>query len=384
MQIKNPRKILIYAKELDGGTERFIENINSLIKHSPHQTSEVVVNKTSDRQRVKVTLIGFKTDGYPVAIKSLFTFMNFFCLLSYVIRFSPDIIFSIELHANILSLLVKMIYKKPYLIISTHTNLDYQISTNQSNFISYLLKKSIVYLYNKADAHFTPSLELKNFLVKKYHLFGGKFKVIPYPTNIKQIKKYSKEAIVNSKIRTELKNKKLLKIVTMGRFEKQKSFENEIIALSLISKKIKNIKLYLIGDGALRKQYVETIRRLNLKKYVTLIHWQRNPYKFMKYANVFVLTSKFEGFPHVLIEALSLNIPVISSDVDFGPREILENGEYGILLDDNSPEEIARRIIHLLSKKHLYRKYKYKSKTRALFFKDEHIDKAYEGLLLIQ
>lgn len=380
---KKHKKILIYAKELDGGTERFVENLSNLINESSNQTSEVIVNKTNNRQHIKVKKVGFRTDGHFVVVKCLFTIINFFHLLYYVIKSSPDVIFSIEAYANTLSLLLKRIYKKPYLIISTHTNLDYQINTNQSRLFSSILKKVISNLYNNTGAHYTPSAELKNFLVKNYLLLDNKFQVIPYPSITNQIKKYSRRAISNKKIRAELSLKGTIKIISIGRFEKQKLFEHLLEAMSIISKNIKNIKLYLIGDGTMRKQYVEIIKKLNLKEYVSLINWQKNPFKYMKYANVFILISNFEGFPHVLLEALSLDIPIISSDVDFGPREILGYGRYGILLKNNTPEEIAKQVVRLLKNKRFYENYKSKSKQRALIYGSRQIREKYKGLLLI-
>ncbi len=84
------------------------------------------------------------------------------------------------------------------------------------------------------------------------------------------------------------------------------------------------------------------ISDLNIGNRVWLPGHQENPYKFMAKADLFVLSSLWEGCPNVLIEAMALGIPVVSTDCPSGPREILNSGEYGMLVPPGDPEELKK------------------------------------------
>jgi glycosyltransferase involved in cell wall biosynthesis len=83
--------------------------------------------------------------------------------------------------------------------------------------------------------------------------------------------------------------------------------------------------------------------------------WQDNPFKFMKRASLFVLSSDYEGFPNALIEAMAVGCPVISTDCISGPAEVLKGGEYGVLVPPNDENAMARAIVRLLRNEGLRR-----------------------------
>ena len=76
--------------------------------------------------------------------------------------------------------------------------------------------------------------------------------------------------------------------------------------------------------------------------------YQENPYSYMKRASLFVLSSSWEGLPNVLIEAMATGTPVVSTDCPSGPREILMDGKYGLLVPVDSPAELGRAILRTL------------------------------------
>ena len=77
---------------------------------------------------------------------------------------------------------------------------------------------------------------------------------------------------------------------------------------------------------------------------VKIINWQKNPYKYLKSADLLVLTSKYEGLPNILLEAVSLKKNIISTDCPTGPREILSNGKYGDLFRVGNYNQLAKKI----------------------------------------
>ena len=136
-------------------------------------------------------------------------------------------------------------------------------------------------------------------------------------------------------------------IVHVGRLAQSKRHDRVLRSYAL--SKIKPA-LYIVGDGEMRQSIEKEIKNLGLKEHVKLCGFQSNPYPIIKNAKLLVLSSDYEGLPTVLIEALSLGIPVVSTDCPSGPREILGElmEESLIALDDDNAfsEAIKRNIEH--------------------------------------
>ncbi|MDC3125924.1 glycosyltransferase, partial [Candidatus Pelagibacter sp.] len=153
-------------------------------------------------------------------------------------------------------------------------------------------------------------------------------------------------------------DKKTLKIINIARFTDQKDHLTLLRSFEIVVKKIK-CKLLIMGYGNNEKIMKHFIKRKNLKNVVKIINFQKNPYNYLKKADLFVLTSKFEGLPNVLLEAQVLNKFVISSNCPTGPSEILKNGKYGDLFNIGDYRNLANLIINYNSKSN-----KYKSKIK--------------------
>jgi len=107
-------------------------------------------------------------------------------------------------------------------------------------------------------------------------------------------------------------------------------------------------RLIILGEGAERPILEALVRDLGLEEDVELPGFVENPYKYMKRAAVFVLSSRWEGLPNVLIEVLALGTPVISTDCPSGPAEILENGRLGSLVPVGDANALAESILAAL------------------------------------
>ena len=99
-----------------------------------------------------------------------------------------------------------------------------------------------------------------------------------------------------------------------------------------IKKDNKNYELIIIGDGVLLKEIKFLIKNENLKDKVKILRNIKNPYQYINKSRIFILSSLFEGYPNVLLEAQVLAKKIISTDCKHGPREILDNGKYGYLV----------------------------------------------------
>jgi glycosyltransferase involved in cell wall biosynthesis len=140
-------------------------------------------------------------------------------------------------------------------------------------------------------------------------------------------------------------------IVGMGRFAPQKKFEDLIDAFTIVRKST-NARLVIFGEKNETSSYFRMIQdKINDSGYsedIWLPGFVNNPFKFLKKANVFVLSSKFEGLPGVLIQAMACGCPVVSTDCPSGPKEILKNGEFGKLVEVGNYEKLAKAIIDTL------------------------------------
>ena len=170
--------------------------------------------------------------------------------------------------------------------------------------------------------------------------------------------------------------------ITIGRLDSGKNHKLMIDAIREI-----DANLYIIGEGELREELETQIEKLELENRVSLLGRQNNPYKYLSKADCFIFTSNYEGFPNVLVEALSCKLPVISSDCRSGPREILapksdisfqlkksiEIAKYGILVPINSKKELVEAMNLIIESESLRDSYIKKGKSRAESFNKNRI-----------
>lgn len=141
-------------------------------------------------------------------------------------------------------------------------------------------------------------------------------------------------------------------ICSVGRLDEgQKDFNTLINAYANLKVENKiSEKLILVGDGPDKEKLKSLVKKLNLENDVIFLGKKSNPYIWMKNSKAFILSSKYEGLPTVLIEALILDVPSISSNCLTGPIEILENGKFGELFNIGNIKELEEKILITLSK----------------------------------
>ncbi|NJR18627.1 MAG: glycosyltransferase [Calothrix sp. CSU_2_0] len=166
--------------------------------------------------------------------------------------------------------------------------------------------------------------------------------VIHYGISLENVRNLSQKPVNHPWLHPERKHKV---IVACGRLVKQKGFN---ILIEAIHKLSSEIKLILVGDGDEKDNLTQKIRDLNLQQRVDLVGYDRNPYRYIVASDAFVMPSLWEGLPIVLLEALSLGVPIIASDCPTGPKEILNHGECGVLVEPNNSQLLAREIEKLI------------------------------------
>jgi GalNAc-alpha-(1->4)-GalNAc-alpha-(1->3)-diNAcBac-PP-undecaprenol alpha-1,4-N-acetyl-D-galactosaminyltransferase len=236
-------------------------------------------------------------------------------------KINPDIIISFMTSTNNLVILACSFLRFP-LIISERT-----IKMAPANSMSMNILRRL--LYNKADCLVTQtSADRLNYN------FVNNVQVIPNPV-----------FIAEDKVDIEAQKDKI--ILAVGRFNKYKGFDVLIRAFSEIKDK-KGFKLLIIGDGELKIELQNLVSQLNIQKYADLIPNQKSIYDYYRKASIFVLASKYEGFPNTLIEAMASGCACVSFDCPYGPREIIQNNYNGKIIEANNQKKLTETLSDLI------------------------------------
>jgi glycosyltransferase involved in cell wall biosynthesis len=131
--------------------------------------------------------------------------------------------------------------------------------------------------------------------------------------------------------------------LAVGRFTQQKDFPTLLRAIAEVRDR-RSVRLLVLGDGPERGRLEALVSELGLDDIVRLPGWVVNPYPYMARTDVFVLSSRWEGLPSVLIEALFCGAPVVATDCPSGPMEILEGGRHGVLVPVGDVRALADGI----------------------------------------
>ena len=138
--------------------------------------------------------------------------------------------------------------------------------------------------------------------------------------------------------------------------------------------------MVVLGKGPEEKKIKLLAHKLGLSDNILFLGFQKNPYKYIKKAEVFVLSSFHEGFGNVIVEAMACGTPVVSTNCMSGPREIIENGENGILFPVADQKALAEAVLKVLNNPSLSYKLSEQGKKRAEYFSIEKSVKKYEEI----
>ena len=195
--------------------------------------------------------------------------------------------------------------------------------------------------YRRFDTVICQSCDMQKDLVDGFAMPRQKTVLIHNPVDIARIRQLAKTPLAFDDSPSANGPAECLRMVSIGRLTYQKGFDLLIDALALCSRRV---KLTVLGEGPLRPQLEQQAIDRGVANQVRFIGFQNNPYPFLSEADVFVLSSRFEGFPNVVLEALACGTPVIALPAPGGVREILDGVGGCIVAESISALDLAQAI----------------------------------------
>ena len=355
------KKICFIVPSLGGGgAERVAFHLLNNLSLDNFDLSVVIIYKKKGDYlkdlRKEVKRIFLEKDKIRYSIPSLYNVLK---------EEKSDIVINLSFELMMLmGVFIVPFFKNTY-FINRQINI---LSMQKFNFLKKILLKVA---YKNFDKIITQSRDMTEDLLKNIDISKEKIVEINNPADIDRIEKLSNE---NIEIEFDKNSKNIL---CVGRLALQKGFDLIIQSMSFLTDK--NIKLYILGDGEERENLLNLIEKFNLKERVFLLGRKSNPYVYMKNADLFILSSRYEGFPNVLIEASTCGLYSICNNCPGGVNEIILEDINGNIVDFNNKDLVAKIIEKNLILNKDKKKIKDSIKKR---YSLDKIVKKYEDLIL--
>lgn len=243
-------------------------------------------------------------------------------LIGYLRRERPTTLLSALNHANVVAAVaVALARTRTRIFVSEHNSISQSMA--QGGIKKHLLLRAMAYTYARVEKVIGVSTGVTEDLRNALRLPAEKLITIYNPIVTQRLIEKSWEnvdAIPSGPM-----------VLAVGRLTKQKDYPTLLRAFRRLSPS-GGTRLVILGDGELRDDLTQMVQHLGLAERVLLPGFVENPYAWMRKADLFVLSSAWEGLPTVLVEAIACGAPVVSTDCPSGPSEILEGGRWGDLV----------------------------------------------------
>lgn len=349
------KSILFILPDLNaGGAERIVTTIANHLPKEKFLPSILLLRKEGlylDFLQKDVEIIDIKTPRIRHSLKPI---------LQQIRKRKPDIVFSGFGEVNAyLSLFIKLFPKTKF--IARETNVVSKHVTRRE--IRFFYK-----FYNNYHKIICQSDDMKNDLVENFKIKKEKLIKINNPVDFSFIEEKLENSVKPESYKSDYKN-----VVAVGNLSSRKGFDNLLKVFSNL--KDKSIILHILGDGR-DKDFLHQMKK-NLGLENVIFHGvQKNPYPFLKFADLFVLSSRYEGFPNVLLEAGACGTYSLANNCKGGINEIIQPKINGEISDIENYEKFAKKILEILEQKHDSEMIKNSIKSR--FSKEIILEKYFE------
>jgi len=329
------KKIAPFSATLGGGgAQRVMASLANGFYRAGYAVDMVLV------QRVGGYLDELDDGVRVVDLASSRTLFSIFPLIRYLRRARPDVLLATQGHVNIIAVIARMLACKSTRICVRESNNVSANVRNTGGWKASVSQRFIRVAYSAANKVIAPSQGVADDLVKSFGILENHIVVIPNPIDIERIQALAKEPLAEL-----LWAEKSLPIVLgVGSLTAQKEFTTLIKAFSEAVRSA-DAKLIILGEGEERESLYALVKSLGLNESVSFPGFVQNPFAYMKQAVMYVLSSRFEGLPNTLLQALAVGTPVVATDCPSGPREILEGGRWGRLVPVGDVDAMAQAII---------------------------------------
>ncbi|WP_199528537.1 glycosyltransferase [Pseudoalteromonas sp. bablab_jr010] len=328
----NNKKIALYLPTLGGGgAERFMVRLANGLAERKCNVDLVVVNAVGPNlervsERVNIVDLGCS--------RVLFSFPK---LVHYLLKVKPTSMISTQNHASMMAILAHAVsFSRSNLFIRQATILNTTEETKKSFKI---IQKLFFYLAKKTDMVIATTEKMKREFLEESKLSVKKVVVIPNPISIDSVARLSKEQVTHP----WFTNDNIPIIIAVGRLENVKGFDKLIEAFSLLRAQMP-ARLVILGEGSLREPLESLAKSLNVSSHIWMPGFLSNIYPYLSGADVFALTSDYEGFPNGMLEAMACGTSVVAFNCPGGVSEILEDGNWGALVRPGDLQELSKAL----------------------------------------
>lgn len=335
-------KIALLLPNLDGGGAGiFVIGLANQLAMDGFSVDLVLVGYDNASVRMldgRIRIINLNSRGALLALIPL---------VRYLKQARPTALIATSVHVNVVAIIASLTLRnsvRVYVRETTTPSKDDQFKKKhiKAKILSVLRR----WLYPLANKVIAPSHGVADDLSNYLNIPRKNIAVIPNGLNFDLIL----EKAIGSIDHPFFLNQTDPVIIGVGRLSAEKDFKTLIHAFRQVLLQ-RPARLVILGEGALRDELEDLIRVLGVEGRVALPGVVDNPYKYMHRASVFVLSSLYEGFPNVLLEALAVGTHVVATDCQSGPREILAGGRYGALVSVGDVEAMSSAIIAALDDK---------------------------------
>lgn len=362
INLENKKKIAIVTGSLvTGGAEAMVAELATKLNKEKYEIKVICIyisvkspiEKMLEKSGVNVIFLN-KTDGVNLN--------TFFKLKKILKEFNPDVV-----HTH----LSGAIYSYPWVILSKY-KMVHTLHTSPEKEFSRMTQKlfKLLYMFNKAKL-VTVSPENKIKAAKHYSLNSKKIEMVFNPVDIKRF-----ERSVDNEKQIDLN------FINVGRQDQNKNQEIIIKAFNEITKKYKNTKLFLVGDGEKNNHLKSLSEEFNLENKIIFTGIIENPESYLKKSDIYIQSSNYEGLPLSVLEAMASGLAIVSTNVG-GLKDIVSNN--GVLVEANNLKELITAMDLLVSNKNILDEMKFNSKKNIKKFDSlimaNNYSKIYDSLL---
>ena len=325
---------ILAASMAEGGAERVALNLAREIAIAGHCVHLVLVRAEGGLLREVPSNVRIVDLESSRARRSIFAFTR------YLRAERPDAALAINFDVNLTAALaIAAIKPKPPLLLSVHMPISPWLAAFAWPQRQVMAAVSRL-LYRRADRVVAVSHGIAKDLQNRGWAKGRRIEVIHNP-----VLPHGFEALASAPFEHPwLHDEAIPCVVSLGRLTKLK---NQALLITAFERMIRSsrARLLIAGDGECREALEQRVSASGLEENVSFVGHLSNPYPFLRAADLFALSSDREGFGNVLVEAMAVGTPVVATDCDFGPREILEKGRWGLLVPPGDADALAAAML---------------------------------------